>query len=287
MIKKDYTRRPNTSNDTYGRNRRIVDLNEQSGYRYEASFPSIFKDENLAFIKAFDVFHSDYMETRVVIDGKNQPMMRPEDEGLWLDLSYAAERKEQFKHDNLAYRRGMSPHTLAAMLDRLEDMKLIIRVKGCSGRGHPTHLLVCAPYEPGWHEPSGAGDAPLYIPGEIDEHMPVLIERVQTKHTEMRRKLYANGRGRVANFPEVKWDAKTLRRATLDTKVAQRLHAVGVIIANTLFKWQQDDHTVDRGKLMAEVRELFQREYKETCPRKMFETAMFQRHVETFRKDYA
>jgi hypothetical protein len=235
--KKNYDRRPNT-HDSIGIETRFDDPDAPTGYRYEVSFPAVFRDEHLAFIKAYDVLFSDYLEP---VD-EFAPLLRYEHVGLYCDLYFAAERRERFNHDELARRRGVHPMTLRLMLDRLEDTRLCIRVKDKSGRGHPTHIVVCTPYSPKQLRGGGL--------------RAVLDLRVKGKDTAKERETVGGRR-----FPAVAWDVKTLRRATKQENLARDLHAVQVKIEQLRRrrferKEMLDDPIAEQTAFVAELKRL-------------------------------
>lgn len=242
MPVKDYSRRPRTGT-TVSLTTRFED--EGSGeYVYVPTFATVFKDNDLAYVKAYDVFFSDYLEPErwdeVAEKWVGEPLLQYEHVGLYGDLFYASERGERFNHNDLAQRRRVDKTALRAMLDRLEDAMLIISVKDCAAQGHPTHLIVCSPFSP---KDLRAGKRAM------------LAARINDKTTLKAREEVRAGRGR-SRWPLVRWSVPMIRKAIMVPNLARDLHAITERIIRLKGQLATEGKQLEEGEFFTEVKRL-------------------------------
>lgn len=246
---KDYTRRPRTGT-TVHLTTRFEDADNPGEYLYVPTFPTVFKDAHLAYVKAYDVFFSDYLEPERFDEDteewEGEPLLQWEHIGLYCDLYYAAERGERFSIGDLAERRRRDKESVRAMLDRLEDAMLIISVKDCEAQGHPTHIIVCSPFS---SEELRSGKRAM------------LAERIRSKETLTAReeskteKALAARRGRT-KWPRVSWSVSTIRKAIMVQNLARDLHAITERVFRAISQLTKDGEPPTEGALFDEVKRL-------------------------------
>jgi hypothetical protein len=202
-LKRDYSARPGLAKGL--RLKQRVKTSHDSDAIYIPVFPLVFKDENLTYGKNYDVLMTHYIEARYGAE----PILRWEHLGLFNDILYHAEHGEAFYTRALAKRRRTSRKRLKAMLDRLEDARLIKRVRCMDVQGQPIHVIICAPYE-GW---------------QMEEFGPELLKRVLKEST---RKL----RDKVGThvYPSLRWDLKTMLSALAGEFTAKELQDMSIAI---------------------------------------------------------
>lgn len=274
MAKKDYSiKRPNTDTTVHLTSRFEVEGDGEK-FNYTPTFGTVFRDEDLSYVKAYDVFFSDYLEHESFIEqidtkGKRkviwigEPLLYYEHVGLYLDLYYAAERGERFDHDDLAARRKINPRTLRAMLDRLEDARLIIRVRDCSGKGHKVHVILCTPFSR----------------DELKAQRGLLAARIQQEATRKEREAEGGKRRGRRSWPIVKWDVATIRKAIVVPNLANDLH----MITKKIVQLIGEGHSTDVPEFYSEVGKLCQSEGVKIS-RKLFQTAQMFHHLRGYRK---
>jgi len=183
---RNYDRRPERPQGI--RLKARVKANPHEEAQFIPVFSVAFKDDHLFYGKSYDVFITHYLEVRY----GDKPILYHEDVGLYQDILFSAEHGEAFYISDLAKRRGITRETLLYRLDRLEDARLIRRVRCNDQPGHPIHVIILAPYEP-WH---------------MEQEGPELLRRVHDQPTKKRREELGKH-----NWPELKWDLDTMLAA--------------------------------------------------------------------------
>ena len=84
---RDYTRRDGSDVAPLKLTQRVEQLHGEA--IYQPTFPAIWRDEHLTYVKGYDVFFTDYLLAK---DGF-PPLINYEHYGLYCDLYFAAERE--------------------------------------------------------------------------------------------------------------------------------------------------------------------------------------------------
>ncbi len=210
-LKRSYAARPELKKGLR-LTQRVVNPRNPSEAQYVPIFPLVFKDANLTYGKSYDVLMTHYLEVRY---GK-EPILFYEHKALYDDVLFHAEHGEAFYISDLARRRGITRHTLAYMIDRLEDARLVRRVRCLEQHGRPIHLIAFSPYEPYQMEEMGKA---------------ILKDVLKKVAAKERHKLGVN------HYPALKWDLNTMLKAIAGEATNRQLRQM--ITAITFVEWLQ------------------------------------------------
>lgn len=178
---------------------------------HEPIFPLVFQTKGLDYGMAWEVFNTHYLQ-RGKYDPK-QALMQVEHYGLWMHLQFLAKHREKFYAADLAANMGRNKQTVYRHLDRLENLRLIQRIRNGGSRDRFVSVLIHAPL----------------APKKLDFAGAELMQRVIDNAVDKERK--AAGAGR---WPLLIWDQEIVCRhlagdAKIVKAVGQMQDAISVV----------------------------------------------------------
>lgn len=181
-------------------NPELFDYADHKPYKFLPVFPLIVTDEHLSYGKTYDVLYTHYTEKP---DFATKPLLNYEHIGFWQDIRFHAERGEHFSAFNkqtingkiidfgICARKKMEFKKFQKLLDRLEDVKLIKRIR-CQAKHFPVFIQICTPI------------SEIVLEANDGKEWKKLYDRAENDHTANLRKNLGN------KYPLIKWDLPTL-----------------------------------------------------------------------------